>query len=49
MSRDGISSDTLKELKELAKCGDDLQLEATIAAAEKKSEKQEEYNQIAVG
>jgi uncharacterized protein YhaN len=44
-----VAGDTLKKLKELAKCDDDQQLEAVITAAEKKTEKQEEYDRIAVG
>jgi uncharacterized protein YhaN len=39
----------LNKLKELAKCDDDHQLEATITAAEKRAEKRDEYDRIAVG
>jgi uncharacterized protein YhaN len=48
-SKAQVAGDTLKKLKELAKCDDDQQLEAVITAAEKKTEKQEEYDRIAVG
>ena len=40
---------TLQRLMELARCQDDQQLEAAIAAAEEKAEKQEDYNRIAAG
>ena len=39
----------LNKLKELAKCDDDHQLETTITAAEKRAEKRDEYDRIAVG
>ena len=39
VSKSQIASNTLSKLKELAKCDDDHQLEATITAAEKKSRK----------
>ena len=37
ISKAQMAADTLNKLKELAKCDDDHQLEATITAAEKKS------------
>ena len=43
------AENALNKLKELAKCDDDHQLEATITAAEKRAEKQDEYDRIAVG
>jgi len=39
----------LNKLKEIAKCDDDHQLETTITAAEKKTEKRDEYDRISVG
>ena len=39
----------LNKLKELAKCDDDHQLETTITTAERKIEKQDEYDRISVG
>jgi uncharacterized protein YhaN len=48
-SKAQVAEDVLKQLKELAKCDDDQQLETIIAAAEKKTEKREEYDRIAVG
>jgi predicted nucleic acid-binding Zn-ribbon protein len=48
-SKAQVAADTLKQLRGLAKCDDDQQLETTITAAEKKTEKQEEYDRIAVG
>lgn len=40
---------TLQRLMELARCEDDQQLEAAIAAAEEKATRQEDYNRIAAG
>ena len=40
---------TLQRLMELARCEDDQQLEAAIAAAEEKAARQEDYNRIAAG
>jgi uncharacterized protein YhaN len=40
---------TFQRLMELARCQDDQQLEAAIAAAEEKAERQEDYNRIAAG
>lgn len=40
---------TLQRLIELARCENDQQLEAAIAAAEEKADKQEAYNRIAAG
>jgi uncharacterized protein YhaN len=40
---------TLQRLMELARCQDDQHLEAAIAAAEEKAERQEDYNRIAAG
>jgi uncharacterized protein YhaN len=40
---------TLQRLMELARCQDDQQLEAAIAAAEEKAERQDDYNRIAAG
>ena len=42
-------TNTLNQLKEFAKCEDDDQLETTITAAEKRAEKRDEYDRIAVG
>jgi uncharacterized protein YhaN len=40
---------TLQRLMELARCQDDQQLEAAIAAAEEKAKRQDDYNRIAAG
>jgi uncharacterized protein YhaN len=48
-SKAKAASDTLTKLKELAKCDDDQALETRIAASEKRTEKKEEYDRIAVG
>jgi uncharacterized protein YhaN len=49
VSKAQIAADILNKLNELAKSGDDQQLEATITAAEKRAEKRDEYDRIAVG
>jgi uncharacterized protein YhaN len=49
VSKAQMAADILNKLKELAKSGDDQQLEATITAAEKRAEKRDEYDRIAVG
>jgi uncharacterized protein YhaN len=49
ISKAQIAADTLNKLKQLANSGDDQQLEATITAAEKRAEKRDEYDRIAVG
>jgi uncharacterized protein YhaN len=43
------ASATIQRLMELGKCQDDEQLEAAMAAAEKKAEKLEDYNRISAG
>ena len=49
VSKAQMAADILNKLNELAKSGDDQQLEATITAAEKRAEKRDEYDRIAVG
>lgn len=49
VSKAQMAANTLNKLKELAKCDDDHQLETTITAAEKRAEKRDEYDRIAVG
>lgn len=49
VSKAQLAADILNKLNELAKSGDDQQLEATITAAEKRAEKRDEYDRIAVG
>jgi uncharacterized protein YhaN len=49
VSKAQMAADILNKLKELAKSGDEQQLEATITAAEKRAEKRDEYDRIAVG
>jgi uncharacterized protein YhaN len=44
-----IATLRLQSLTELASCQDNQQLEATIAAAEEKAEKREDYDRIAAG
>jgi len=48
-SRVQTAEATLKKLREAAKCDDDQQLEATIAAAEQRTARQVEYERIASG
>jgi len=43
------AAETLRKLKDFAKCDDDQELEARITAAEKRREKREEYDRIAIG
>jgi hypothetical protein len=49
LAKSEIAVRALNKLKELAKCDDDHQLETTITAAERKIEKQDEYDRISVG
>jgi uncharacterized protein YhaN len=44
-----VASATIQRLMEVARCQDDQQLEAAIAAAEEKAERLEDYNRISVG
>jgi uncharacterized protein YhaN len=44
-----IASGAVSRLRQLANCEDDQQLASTIAAAEEKSKKREEYERIAAG
>jgi uncharacterized protein YhaN len=48
-SRLQTASGVLSRLRDLANCEDDQQLEAAITSAEARSEKQEEYDRIALG
>jgi uncharacterized protein YhaN len=48
-SKAQIAANTLNKLKELAKCDDDHGLETTITAVEKRAEKRDEYDRIALG
>jgi uncharacterized protein YhaN len=49
LGKSQMAADTLNKLKEIAKCEDDHQLETTITAAERRAEKRDEYDRIAVG
>ena len=44
-----LAADALNKLKEVAKVDDEEQLETTIAAVEKRAEKRDEYDRIALG
>jgi uncharacterized protein YhaN len=49
LSKSQIATDILEKIKELAKTDDDHELEQIITASEKRGDKQEEYDRIAVG
>jgi len=49
ISKAQIAAETLNKFKTLTNSRDDQQLEATITAAEKRAEKRDEYDRIAVG